>query len=671
MGWRGRCRYARIAVPWTRHPASVAGAAGAVTNDSSRLRRAALPLLSSLLLLAPGAGSAVAQQLPMDAARGLASLSLEQLGDVVVTSASRREESLAAAAASIFVITAEDIRRSGAHSLPELLRLAPNLDVARAGTNQYAISARGFNSLYANRMLVLIDGRTVYSPLLSGVLWDETDLALQDIERIEVLSGPGATLWGANAVNGVINIITRPSSDTQGLLIGAAVGNLERHAVARHGGTAGETGSYRLYARAAERDPTRGDAGSAPTDGSESTLIGFRADWQGGRDGLTVQGDAYDSTTDQQPAPRRMTGNNLLARWTHRLPSGSHYHFQAYHDHRERRQPEASAEFHDRLETYDVEFQYAFRHGTAHRIVWGVGHRSTRDRSRAGSTSSFVPAERMLRWSTAFLQDEIALRPNLALTFGAKIETNSYTAAEILPSLRLGWRPAPDHLLWGALSRAVRAPSRVDRDYFSPALEPVIRGGPAFVSEISKVAELGYRARLSPSLTLSATAFHHDHDRLRSVEPGPEGGRVFANGLEGHTTGIEGWARVQVLPHWRLIGGGTRLDQSLRVGPGANELIGVRALGNDAGHWWSIRSLLDLTSHVGLDTTVRRVGARPDPAVPAYTAVDLRLGWQASRHVNLSLVVRNLLDPGHPEWRTARGWVEQQRSVFLRLLWRE
>jgi iron complex outermembrane receptor protein len=281
----------------------------------------------------------------------------------------------------------------------------------------------------------------------------------------------------------------------------------------------------------------------------------------------------------------------------------------------------------------------------------------------------FFPLRRTLEWYNVFVQDEIAIRRDLSLTIGAKVEHNVYTGAEVLPYVRLGWQLAPSHLVWGSIARAVRAPARIERDFYSPADAPIIRGGPDFESEVANVMEVGYRGRISPAVTLSTTLFYHDHDRLRSLEP-DGGGLVFRNGIRGRTTGLESWATWQVTRDWRLYGGLTLLDQDLRTRAGVIDAGGLRALGNDPSHWWKLRSLWNVTPQHTFDVAIRRVGALPEPRVPAYTAVSARFGWQVSRELDLAIVAENLFDPRHPEWGPAENRVEHERSVFLQLVWR-
>ncbi|HEX2199005.1 MAG TPA: TonB-dependent receptor plug domain-containing protein, partial [Burkholderiales bacterium] len=360
---------------------------------------------------------------PVHVAASLVDLSLEQLSSIVVSTVSGRDEPLVRAAASVYVISAEDIRRSGAKSLGEALRLAPNLQVAQPDANQYAITARGFNSTLANKLLVLIDGRTVYSPLFSGTFWEAQDVLLEDVERIEVISGPGATLWGANAVNGVINVITRPAGETQGAMAAIGAGEMQRDAAFRYGGVLAD-GHYRGYAKAMRRDSTTLPGGMRNGDRADHAQAGFRADWGRRGHGFTLQGDVYGGQLG--PVERDIAGLNVLGRWTRDLGAGASLSTQAYYDRRSRHH---TAIFKEHLDTYDLELRHNLAPRGRHRLIWGFGLRHYRDKLQnfPGSGFAFTPANRSLHRNHAFVQDEIALHETLDFTLGAKAESNSYT----------------------------------------------------------------------------------------------------------------------------------------------------------------------------------------------------------------------------------------------------
>jgi iron complex outermembrane recepter protein len=614
----------------------------------------------------------------------LADLSLEQLGNIDVTSVSKKKERLLDAAASIFVITHDDIRRSGATSLPEALRMAPNLQVAQTGAATYAISARGFNNsnALANKLLVLIDGRTVYSPIYSGVFWDQQDVMLEDVDRIEVISGPGGTLWGANAVNGVINIITRSAGDTQGGLVALGGGSDDLGGAFRYGAKLGDTGHLRLYGKGTEFGNTENASGTALADGWRMQQAGFRADWGRPERNFTFQGDAYSGRSDSRPwgGPIEVNGFNLLARWNERFDSGADLQLQAYFD---RSQREDHAVFQGDADTYDIEFQNGIPLGP-HKLLWGVGYRESRDNVSVTSVplvpglifffNTFVPQERKLTWENVFAQSEVRLHEKLTLTLGVKLESNDYTGWETLPSARLAWKPSEEQLLWGAASRAVRAPARLDRDFFwsagtlaVPSIFQLINGGPDFESEVADVAEIGYRAQPWSQLTWSVTGFYSEYSKLRSGEQPPA---TVQNQIDGTTYGVEAWASYQATDAWRLSGGIVELRKDLRQDPGVVDPDGPRNLGNDSEHQWMLRSTLNLTSRHDFDVMLRSVSDLPNPAVPGYTAVDMRLGWRPHHDAELSATVRNLFDPGHVEFGDPATAAEVARTFYLKALLR-
>jgi iron complex outermembrane recepter protein len=593
----------------------------------------------------------------------LGDLSLEQLREVRVVTVSRLEEGLDRAAASAYVISAEDIRRSGVATIPEALRLAPTLDVARADANQYAISARGFNNVLANKMLVLVDGRAVYTPLFSGVFWEAQDVVLGDVERIEVVSGPSTALWGSNAVNGLIHIITKSAAATQGFAGSVTGGNRARNADLRYGARLGDM-SLRLYAKAYERDDAHRADGSSAEDASQGKQAGFRADWGSNGEQLTLQGDAYDGSVG---TTRDFSGANLLARWERTDARGTTLTLQAYLDHTRRDHPQI---FRETLDTLDLVGQYGFSWGGGHRLLVGAGLRHARDDVGNSAVLAFLPAKRSMTWSRLFAQDRIEWLPGLDATLAASLEHNPYTGLEVLPSARLAWRIDDAQFAWAAVSRAVRAPSRIDREFFQPGAPPyVVAGGPDFRSEVSHTLELGYRAQRSSSLSYALTVFRHEHEQLRSLAATPQGLQL-RNDLKGSTTGLEAWARWRPLPRWRLQAGLVAQRQRLELRRGGVDAGGRASLGNDPEHWGSLRSMLELSNRWSWDLALRRVGARELPAVPAYTALDTRLAFHAADGVELSLLVNNALDRRHAEWGVVTNRVELEREVSLRLSWR-
>jgi iron complex outermembrane receptor protein len=579
----------------------------------------------------------------------LADLSLEQLGDILVSSVSGREEPLARALGSVYVISGDDIRRSGATSIPEALRLAPNLQVARAGSNGWAITARGFNGILASRLLVLIDGRVIYTPTFSGVFWDAQDIMLEDVDRIEVISGPGGVLWGANAFNGVINITTRTAGSTQGGLVSAAGGDTELRVSARHGGSE----RYRVYAQATRREDSTRPDGTDMEDGADRLQAGFRSDWKRERDAWTLQGDGYLSERDQPTRAQELRGANLLARWNRDLANGDRLRLQAYYDFASRQQ--------QNLHTADVEFGETMRARGRHSLLWGGGFRSVHDRIDNTAALALIPANKTLNSWNLYLQDEVVLDERVQATVGLKLDRNTYTGLEYLPSARIGWWPEDTSLLWAAVSRAVRTPSRFDRDLFLPGVPPFALVGGDFQSEIAYVYELGFRGQPFLRFSWSAAAFHHELEMQRSITPGADGAMV-ANDRDGHTNGLETWGELRVVDDWRLSAGYTHLSTELRVRSGAVDLQPETNFGGDPDHWWSLRSATELGNSWELDLALRSYGAL-GIGVPSYTALDLRAGWRLARLAELDILVRNVTDSEHIEWSPG---AELERSWLLR-----
>ncbi|HEX6363235.1 MAG TPA: TonB-dependent receptor, partial [Albitalea sp.] len=511
------------------------------------------PLLRSLVAAALVPCAAAASVHPQQVA-DIADLSLEQLTAITVTSAARREQRQVEAAASIYVITAADIRRSGATSLPEVLRLAPNLQVMRADTSQYVISARGGLTTTANKMLVLVDGRTIYTPLFSGVFYDAVVSNLEDIDRVEVISGPGSTLWGTNAVNGVINVISKKAAETRGGLLTAAAGEAERGGSLRYG-WGSPSGAIRAYARHYDRDPHRLASGASARDDSERSLLGVRGDWERGRDTTMVQAEAYRADVGNLAGARDMQGGHVLGRWSRALAGGGALSLQGYYDRTER---EHAGTFSEKRDTLDLELQHTFAPAPRHRLAWGAAHRSSRDHTPPTPALGFVPERRTLQLTSLYAQDELELGERTRLTLGLRAERNSYTGVEWLPNARVSYSLAPAQFVWAALTRTVRSPSRLDRDIVAPGRPPfAIVNNDTFESEVANVVEIGYRGNLTPAASLSLTAFHHDFTRLRTGEPAAAGGLMLANAGRGRIEGLEGWGDLRPSPDLRIAWGFT------------------------------------------------------------------------------------------------------------------
>jgi iron complex outermembrane receptor protein len=623
---------------------------------------------------------------PVGAAPGvqvLKDLSIEELSNIEITSVSKRDEKLSDAPTSVFVITSEDIRRSGATSLPEVLRLAPNLQVARVSANEYAISARGFNGTAANKLLVLIDGRSVYSPLFSGVFWDVQDVMIEDVERVEVISGPGGTLWGVNAVNGVINVITRSANQTQGGLAIAGGGNREDRASLRYGGSFGNDVNFRVYATHFDLRDTETQSGGTKDDAAHQSQVGFRADWQHETDSFMVKGDAY-AGREEQPLPGSIsisgiklalgeisvTGANLISRWEHGWEGGGALSAQAYYDHTERSNPPT---FEDSQGIVDLQLQYSASPIGAHMAVVGAEYRYGMDRVTNSRYIALLPANLDQTWASVFAQDEIALREGLRLTLGVRAEHNDYTGTDVLPTARLAWKWTPNEMLWAAASRTDRAPSRLDHDTFVPGQPPfLLRGGPDVKSETADDYEVGYRGQISSAASLSATIYHTVYDRLRTQQVDPTFTYIFyTNGMQGRTSGLELWGSYQATPIWRLNAGFSRLRQEFNLTPNSIDIGTLRSTeGANPSRWGILRSTLDLGPRTEFDVTLRYVGALSQPVVPSYTALDLRVGWHLRSNLDLSLAGQNLLGAGHGEFTNVATRTDFKRAVFLKLLCR-
>src|SRR2546430_449574 len=631
-----------------------------------------------LTLLVCGFQPGVTQQPDSSlSADSLKKLSIEQLMSVEVTSVSKRPERLSQAASAIQVITQDDIRRSGAASLAEALRLAANLQVAQIDSRQWAISARGFNGTTANKLLVLIDGRTVYTPLFSGVFWDVQEVPLADIDRIEVISGPGATLWGANAVNGVINVITKDAKDTQGLLLSGGGGTEQRDfGTVRYGGALGTGVRARIYGRGLGRDATALATGQDAADKWHLGQGGFRIDWDvASASRVTLQGDLYDGRIAQDSGGDiAVSGRNVIAKWSRTLSERSSLAAHLYYDRTHRDIPGV---FGEDLDTYDVDLQRGRQLGDRHGVVWGLGYRNITDRTAIGSDSTlaFLPLHVAREWFTGFVQDEIALRPNrFHLTLGTKIEHNDYTGFELQPSGRVNWRLSPSATLWAAVSRAVRAPSRVDREFFAPAKPPyVLAGGPDFHSEEELAYELGYRHHQG-SLALSVATFYSRYHGLRSLEqvnPPTPVPLVIGNGQDGESYGAELTAEYWLTNRWRVHAGYTELRVHVWPNPGSTDMSRGSGESQVPDRQFLLQSSVDLPAHLGLAAWFRAIDDINNQLAPAYAELNATLTWQPTSHLDLSLVGQNLLHGQHREFGASSSPTRRdiQRGVYGAVAW--
>lgn len=656
----------------------------------TRLRAALFSVLAIFVL----AGSAWSQE------DDLTELSLEELLNVEVTSVSKKAEKRTEAAAAIFVLTNEDIRRSGATNIPDALRLVPGVSVARIDATTWAITARGGGGRFANSLLVLVDGRAIYSPLFGGVLWEEHEVMLEDLDRIEVIRGPGGTLWGANAVNGVINIVTKKAQDTQGGLLSAGTGTEEvAFGALRYGGTIGDDVFYRVYGKF-----HRNDEGGDHADGSDANdrwtagQIGFRFDWDASdRDTLMLQGawntNKQDVTSDlptlQAPRTRRVrsvTHDNqfhLLGLWNRELSETSDLQLQAYY-HR--------SQFEDIVldevrHTLDLDFQHRFQLGNRHEIVWGAGYRFTTDDIENTFTNAMNPDSRDLHLFSAFIQDEISLTDEFKLIFGSKFEHNDFTGLEIQPTARFVWVASERNTLWGAVTRAVRTPSRTDNDIrFVLASQPGVNTPDALVlllgdtgveAEDSLTYELGYRRKFSDKLAMDIATFFAKGDDQNSFDfgapfvettPGPTHEVIplfFGNNVESESYGVEIVVDWVPMPWWRLQGSYSFYEIDLDPSDTTGDVTPEQSA--------FLHSFFDLPHNIEVDAILRWVDQLSETGVNDYLTMDVRLGWRPREDLELALVAQNLFDPGRFEWndqfdRNVRTQIE--RGVYGKVTWR-
>lgn len=642
---------------------------GAAGFGGSRIRAFGLALAGSSLVLAVPLGGASAQNVPSN----LVSLSIEDLAKIDITSVTKVTQPLNTAPAAIYVITNDDIVHSGARSLPEILRLAPNLQVAQTSASNFAITARGFNGQLADKLLVLIDGRSVYSPLFAGVYWDMQSVPVEDIERVEVISGPGATLWGANAVNGVINIITRKSADTQGGVLDVGAGNLERGATLQYGGRLTDQLTYRAYAQGVDYSDTKTSTGTNAHDGWSTPQGGFRLDWSPPDDTITLQGD-LSRAVERQPGAEDLetSGQDLLARWQHALDGGSALQVQAYYDQTRRFTQNGGGGF--TLHTYDLDVQHSFALGSWNNIVWGGGDRVEWDRIIGSEALLFSPESRTLNQANIFAQDSMSIGDAITLTVGLKLENEPYSGLEPLPSVRISWQVTDTAMLWSAVSRAVRAPTRFDVDFIEKSgSTPFLVGSPDFQPEKLIAYEVGTRFQPSSRLSFSVSTFYNDYDDLRSIEAGPAPFFLplhWGNEMEGDTYGLEAWADYRVTDRWKLTGGFNVQHESLRFKPGGSGLGGIKIAGDDPNHQASLRSTVRLTDDIAWDADLRYVGKLPNPAVPSYAELDSRLAWTISPTLEISLSGSNLLHARHVEFSASPLVNEVERSFYFETRWR-
>ncbi|MGA2879301.1 MAG: TonB-dependent receptor [Bryobacteraceae bacterium] len=641
----------------------------------------------------------------------LSQSSLEDLMNIQVTSVSKKEQKLSKTGAAIFVITQEDIRRSGATNIPDLLRMVPGVNVAQIDASNWAISIRGFNDRYADKVLVLIDGRSVYSPDFGGVEWDEQDVPLEDIERIEVIRGPGGTVWGANAVNGVISITTKNAKATPGGLVTAGGGTQESASgLVQYGGSAGADGAYRIFGKYSNTGSNEFANGGDAGDGWHMSHGGFRADWSlSPRDALTVQGDMLETSGSETlttlfsnalasgektlDSPSDVASADVLSRWTHTFSGGSDVSVQSYYD----RDDRALWGIRDILDTVDLDVQHHLRLGARHDIVWGGGYRFTKDSSTPGYAITLLPLYPTDNLFSIFFQDEISLGHAFSLTVGSKLEHNTYTGLEYEPSAQLVWSATERQSLWLSVGRAIRQPARLDGALnINYGIEPLPDGGFALLKIVSNThlkaeevrnVEIGYRAQLNDRFSFDATAFLNFYYSLRTQDAGipylnPDPAAPYlvipiqeGNLGFGRTYGAEVFGSWNVTHRWRLSPGYSLLYTNTALSPGSQDTTLADLAASSPRNQFQIRSLLDVSRHLQWDSSLGYVGELPnagDGFTPSYTRLDTRVGWRVGESTEFSVVGQNLLTPRHLEFHAVYpvNPVEIERSFFGRITWR-
>jgi iron complex outermembrane receptor protein len=635
----------------------------------------------------------------------LKQLSLAELGNVEVTTVSKEPEEVWRTPAAVFVITQEDIRRSGATSIPEVLRLAPGVEVAQVDSDHWSVGIRGFGAVLASKLLVLIDGRSVYTPLFAGVYWQAQATPLEDIERIEVIRGPGGTIWGANAVDGIIDIITKSAKDTHGTTASLVGGNVEQGTgTVRYGSGNAHGFNYRVYGMGFNRGPEFHPVGTN-FDEWRMGQGGFRTDWdQNDRDTFTFQGDIYregagEATTYALYSPPSqvnaygtadLTGGNLLARWKRVLNPGSDFQLQAYFDRTNHFEPE----FGETRETFDVDFLDHLTLPGQQNFLWGLGARvSPSNLIQLVPSIDFLPQHRTDLIYSGFVQDEIAFfNHRLSLTAGTKLEHNNYTGFEVQPSGRLLWNRTPRESLWGSVTRAVRTPSRLDTDveltdFATVTPLPVylrVSGNPQFQSEELIAYETGYRRLVTPHCYVDVALFYNDYNDLYSFQvgapfleasPAPVHAVIpllTSNGIQGNTKGIEVSPDWKPVNWWELRASYSYLDMELENKASSNDPTSVAGYeGSSPRHQVVIQSFVNLPKKLEFDQTYRYVSALPAQTVASYQTMDTRFGWHISSELELSVGGQNLLQPHYAQFGGDPGGpVEIKRSAYAKLVWR-
>lgn len=635
--------------------------------------------LSAITSLALFASNAAAQGSLDD----LSELSFESLGEIV-TSVSKKPEPAFQAPAAIYVITQEDIRQSGMTAIPELLRMVPGLQVSRGDSYGWTVTSRGFtDSGFGNKLLVLMDGRSLYTPLFSGMYWDTQDTILDDIDRIEIIRGPGATLWGANAVNGVINIITKSSKETQNTLVSFGAGNEEKgFAETRYGGAINENLHYRIYGKRFNRSAQNTVSGVDADNSWYSNRAGFRVDYdKSPDDNFTIQGDLYDGRIDLELADLptgilvndslRIAGYNTIGRWNHTHEDGAKTMVQAYFDRTERHYSLLKQD----INTLDLEYQYAKKINAKNDLIVGAGYRLITDDLRGNNIISYDPTSRSRDLLSAFIQDKYTIKPDkLYLTVGSKFEHNDFTGFEIQPNARITWLPTSNQTVWAAVSRAVRTPNRSEDDINIAVAPGFVNwvGNRDFESEILVAHELGYKVRVTPKLTLDTAAFYNDYDKLRTNEVGsnPPAGSVLAlpfdNKAKAESYGFEVSGSWDVLDYWNLKAAYSFLTIDVHKIDGSTSSSVEQDEGKSPRNQFNLRSQLYLPRNIELSNSLYFVEDIKATNISSYVRFDTRVAWEPTPGLELSLAGFNLLDDKHQEAGAPLHGVanEISRSVY-------
>ena len=637
--------------------------------------------------------------------KDLTKASIEDLMNIEVTSVSKKEQKLSRAAAAVYIISQEDIRRSGLTSVAEVLRMVPGLDVAQINANNWAISARGFNERFADTMLVLIDSRSLYSPNFAGVFWQMEQLMLEDIERIELIRGPGAAVWGANAVSGVINIVTKKAADTQGGIVSGGGGIQERDfANARYGGSRGDKLTYRVYGGYMDRSAFETATGQGAGDGWYGARGGGRMDLQySAHDTFTVEGDAYSDSTRGQTklatfsppfattpfSTSTYTGGDILGTWKHGFSESSETSLTFYYD----------GLFRDDIlvttfqNIADIAFQHRLAVGGRHEFVWGAEYRFTSSPTTASTVVSFTPSELTTNLASFFIQDEIAIIPGrLWFTPGVEFEHSPFTGFNVEPSGRLSLAVSENQSVWLSAAQATRTPQRSERTLHDivavfpgpgGALTSVdLFGSPAAGDESYLDFETGYRAQVTKTISIDAATFYDRYGDLQTQEPGvpfasnnPVPHTVeplfYANEMHGDGYGGELSLVWRPINRWKLSTSYSLLRQTLHLNPGSQDAAATQEQGDVPRHQFQLRSQLDLPHRTEWDTDIYYVGKLLDQRVPAFTRMDTRFGWHVGKSLTLDAIGQNLLQPRHLEFLSNTGLVPtySPRRAFVRLTW--